>query len=168
MNIKLNIFKVVLSVFIFLYVLALLFYILITFTGGHTIPKELFRFSFFGTSIKPYFFSYFLITVIIDLLLVYSLIQLLKITDYIKNNFLFTLKIISLLKVVGKCFVIIGVIGFLASLFYHYCFSENFLERMLLPFFYHFMVFIIGLGILIIEEIQKRAFLIKSENDLTI
>ncbi|MFD2822680.1 DUF2975 domain-containing protein [Lacinutrix iliipiscaria] len=46
--------------------------------------------------------------------------------------------------------------------------GEHIVESMLLPFFYHFMVLIVGLGILVIEELQKRALHIKTENELTI
>ena len=168
MKIKLNMFRAMLIVFITIYILALLFYILVTFTGAHAIPKELLRISVLGDSIKTNFYSYFVLTTIIDILLIYALIQLLRIGDYFKNRYFFTSKIIDCLKLAGKYFVIVAVVGFLASVFYHYCFSEHFIESMLLPFFYHFMVLIIGIGLLVIEEIQKRALLIKKENDLTI
>ncbi len=168
MRTKLLTFRMLLVTFVILYILALLFYILITFTGSHTIPKELFRTSFFGTSIKTGFYSYFSVTTAIDLLLIYALIQLLRITDYFKEHYFFTPKIIALLKSAGKNFIIIAIVGFFASIFYHYSFSEHIIESMLLPFFYHFMVLIIGFGILVIEEIQKHALQLKNENELTI
>ncbi len=168
MRTKLNIFRLVLIAFIIAYVLALLVYVLITFTSKHTIPGELIRVSIFGSSIAITFYSYFIMTIIVDILLVYSLIQLLKISDYLKNDLFFTPTIIKRLKTTGNYFVVIAIVGFFASIFYHYSFSENFSERMLLPLFYHFMVLIIGLGVLVIEEIQKRALMLKTENDLTI
>ncbi|MDO5971550.1 DUF2975 domain-containing protein [Flavivirga aquimarina] len=168
MIIKLNIFQFILALFVNLYILALLFYMFITFTGGHTIPKELFRSSFFEDNIELGFYIYFIVTIIIDTLFVYSLIQLLRVVGYFKKNLLFTSKIIKLLKTVGKHFVLIAIVSFSTSIFYNYSFSENFIESMLLPFFYHFMVLIIGFGILVFEEIQRKACQIKEENDLTI
>ncbi len=161
-------FRIMLIIFITIYTLALLFFVLITFTGAHTVPKELFRVSILGDSIKGSFYCYFGVTTAIDILLIYTLTQLLKVGDYFKNRLFFSSRILSLLKTTGKYFVIISIVGLLASLFYHYSFSEHIIESMLLPFFYHFMILIIGLGLLVIEEIQKRAVLIKQENDLTI
>lgn len=168
MKTKLAAFRILLILFVILYIFALLFYLLITFTGEHTVPKELHRISVFGNTIKPRFYSYLVVSTILDVLLIYSLAQVLKITDYFKIHTYFTPKVIDLLKATGKSFVLIAIIGFLASTFFHYSFSENFIESMLLPFFYHFMILIIGFGFLVIEELQKHALLIKDENDLTI
>ena len=168
MKTKLTAFRILLIIFIVCNIFALVSYILITFTGGHTIPKELFRVSVFGESIKSGFYGYLVATVIINSLLIYALVLLLKVTDYFKSNFFFTAKIILLLKTAGKHFIGIAIIGFLASIFYHYSFSEHVIESMLLPFFYHFMILIAGLGILVVEDIQTRALVLKNENELTI
>ena len=165
---KLITLRVLLIILILCYIFALLFYFLITFTGGHTVPKELFRSSVFGVSIESGFYIYLIVTTVANILLIYALVLLLKVTDYFKNNFFFSDSIILLLKSAGKSFIGIAVIGFLASVFYHYSFSEHFIESMLFPFFYHFMILIVGLGILVVEDIQTRALIIKTENELTI
>jgi hypothetical protein len=168
MKTKVNLFIVALSAFIIVYIFAIIFYILISFIGEHTIPIDLIRPSIFRESAEINFYGYFAVSIAIDILLVFSLIQLLKIGDHLKKSHFITEKTITCFKYSGKAFSIIAILGFINSIFYHYSFSLNFVESMLLPFFYHFMILIIGIGLLILEEIQKHSLLIKRENDLTI
>ncbi|MBC3756792.1 DUF2975 domain-containing protein [Hyunsoonleella sp. SJ7] len=164
----LKIFKIALTTFIALYVIAMILYLLITLTGGHTAPKHLLRNSFFSSSKLLNFYIYLILDVIKDVILVLALILLLRIGNLFEKKNYFTAYSVKRLNLAGKCFVLVAIMGFFMSIFYHYSFSENIMESMLLPFFYHFMTLIIGLGILVIEETQKCAIYLKEENDLTI
>ncbi|WP_299520793.1 DUF2975 domain-containing protein [Winogradskyella sp.] len=168
MKTKLNIFRIALVLFAIVYMLLVLFYIIATFTGGHTVPREVIRASFLGNHLAINFYSYFMLDVIKDGLMIYALIVLLKVTDqFIKERY-FTPKIINLMRIAGLLFIGVAFLGILISIFYHTTFSEHVIESLLLPGMIHFMTLIIGLGLLVIEETYHKGFIIKTENDLTI
>ena len=168
MKIKLNLFRISLIAFILLYILGIAFYILISVTGGKNIPEELFRTTWLSDSVLTNFYFYFCIDIVKGILFIYTLIQLLKTADlFIKASY-FTSKIIKLIRFIGFAFIIIAIIGFLNSYFYHYAFSEHLIERMLASIVLHFIMFITGLGFLVVEETYKKGLFLKQENDLTI
>ena len=168
MKTSIKTFRFILLVFICFYSLAVVYFAFASFSGQYFIPEKLYRTSFFGDLIKPNFYAYYTLNLLTDIFLIYSLLQLLKITDFFKEQNYFTPKIIRLLKSSGRNFIATALIGVLGTILYNYMFTEHPLERMFMPFIHHFMILILGLGILVIEEIQKRALHIKSENDLTI
>lgn len=168
MKTKLKIFKAALITFILIYLTGIVLYFVITFTGGKTIPNSIFRGTWLSEFISPNFYLYFSVDVIKDVFLVFALIQLLRVTDlFIKAEY-FTPKTIRLLRFSGRALVIIAIIGFLNSLFYNFVFSKHIFERMVFPTMYHFMTFLLGFGLLIIEETYNKGLLLKTENELTI
>ena len=168
MKTKFIIFRVALIVFILIYILAVLFYLLITFTGGKNIPEVLLRTTWISETIHTNFYVYFCIDILKDVLIIYTLTQILKIADRFMNASYFTPKIIQLLQFSGYVFIGAAIIGIFNSLFYNYLFSEHIMERMLLPIMFYFMVLIIGLGLLAAEETYNKGLLLKRENELTI
>ena len=168
MKTKLNIFRIALVTFIVLYILALGFYVLATFTGGKTIPEVLVRTTVVSHKLDTNFYVYFCIDILKDVLLVYTLIQLLKISENFTTSNFFTPKTITLLKVIGLGFIGVSIIGFFNSILFHYAFSNQIIERLIFPTLFHFMTLIIGLGVLVIEETYNKGFVLKTENELTI